>query len=228
MIDEFVWIATAQGLYKLQLYYSNSEGYKLSLDKKIDKKSGLEDEFVNSIVKINDNKSNLGSYWITSIKTIVNYNDKTGGIINYGTGDNASLDISMFNLGSSYNFKDSYIYFGGIDNSYQVDLEKINQTPTRGNLLFTDLKINKNKIYPNKEYNGRVVLNKNLNYIDEVTLNHKEKSFSVGFINNDFVKGTKYAYKLIGFQDKWIDLGYKSEIDFTGLSSSFFSMENTN
>jgi len=223
VIDEFVWIATAQGLYKLQLYYSSSEGYKLSLDKKIDKKSGLEDEFVNSIVKINDNKSNLGSYWITSIKTIVNYNDKTGGIINYGTGDNASLDISMFNLGSSYNFKDSYIYFGGIDNSYQVDLEKINQTPTRGNLLFTDLKINKNKIYPNKEYNGRVVLNKNLNYIDEVTLNHKEKSFSVGFINNDFVKGTKYAYKLIGYQDKWIDLGYKSEIDFTGLSSSFFS-----
>ena len=60
VIDEFVWIATAQGLYKLQLYYSSSEGYKLSLDKKIDKKSGLEDEFVNSIVKINDNKSNLG------------------------------------------------------------------------------------------------------------------------------------------------------------------------
>jgi signal transduction histidine kinase/AraC-like DNA-binding protein len=62
-----------------------------------------------------------------------------------------------------------------------------------------------------------------LSYLNEITLTDKEKSFSIGFVNNDFNKRNKFAYKLIGYQDQWINLGHVKEIDFTGLSSSLFS-----
>jgi signal transduction histidine kinase/AraC-like DNA-binding protein/AmiR/NasT family two-component response regulator len=126
-------------------------------------------------------------------------------------------------LGASFQYNDDKIYFGASNDLIELDLKKIRKEKNDGKVVFTHLKINQSKIYPNQEYNDRVVLNKNLSYLNEITLTDKEKSFSIGFVNNDFNKRNKFAYKLIGYQDQWINLGHVKEIDFTGLSSSLFS-----
>jgi signal transduction histidine kinase/AraC-like DNA-binding protein/AmiR/NasT family two-component response regulator len=152
---------------------------------------------------------------------VVNYNEKSGGLIEYGGMD--GIDVQMFNLGASFQHNDDKIYFGASNDLIELDLKKISKDKNDGKVIFTHLKINQSKIYPNQEYNDRIVLNKNLSYLNEITLTDKERSFSVGFVNNDFNKRNKFAYKLIGYQDQWINLGHVKEIDFTGLSSSLFS-----
>ena len=152
---------------------------------------------------------------------VVNYNEKSGGLIEYGGMD--GIDVQMFNLGASFQHNDDKIYFGASNDLIELDLKKISKDKNDGKVIFTHLKINQSKIYPNQEYNDRIVLNKNLSYLNEITLTDKERSFSVGFVNNDFNERNKFAYKLIGYQDQWINLGHVKEIDFTGLSSSLFS-----
>jgi len=155
---------------------------------------------------------------------IVNYNRVTGGITHFNEQD--GLKVTMFNLRAAHNYNNKTLYFGGNDDLTYASLDKINHIQETGNLIFTDLKINNNKVYPNQELNGRILIKKNLAYLDQITLSNKEKSFSIGFVNNDYKEKSKYAYKLIGYQDQWINLGYQKEVDFTGLSSSLFSNGN--
>ena len=194
---------------------------KLSLVETLDLNNGLDNEFINSIVKVKNNTSELGSYWFSSMIKVVNYNEKSGGLIEYGGMD--GIDVQMFNLGASFQHNDDKIYFGASNDLIELDLKKISKDKNDGKVIFTHLKINQSKIYPNQEYNDRIALNKNLSYLNEITLTDKERSFSVGFVNNDFNERNKFAYKLIGYQDQWINLGHVKEIDFTGLSSSLFS-----
>jgi signal transduction histidine kinase/CheY-like chemotaxis protein/AraC-like DNA-binding protein len=221
VIDEFMWLATANGVFKLDYQKNIDNSYKLSLVETLDLNNGLDNEFINSIVKVENNTSELGSYWFSSMIKVVNYNEKSGGLIEYGGMD--GIDVQMFNLGASFQHNDDKIYFGASNDLIELDLKKISKDKNDGKVIFTHLKINQSKIYPNQEYNDRIVLNKNLSYLNEITLTDKERSFSVGFVNNDFNKRNKFAYKLIGYQDQWINLGHVKEIDFTGLSSSLFS-----
>ena len=221
VIDEFMWLATANGVFKLDYQKNIDNSYKLSLVETLDLNNGLDNEFINSIVKVENNTSELGSYWFSSMIKVVNYNEKSGGLIEYGGMD--GIDVQMFNLGASFQHNDDKIYFGASNDLIELDLKKISKDKNDGKVIFTHLKINQSKIYPNQEYNDRIVLNKNLSYLNEITLTDKERSFSVGFVNNDFNERNKFAYKLIGYQDQWINLGHVKEIDFTGLSSSLFS-----
>ena len=221
VIDEFMWLATANGVFKLDYQKNIDNSYKLSLVETLDLNNGLDNEFINSIVKVENNTSELGPYWFSSMIKVVNYNEKSGGLIEYGGMD--GIDVQMFNLGASFQHNDDKIYFGASNDLIELDLKKISKDKNDGKVIFTHLKINQSKIYPNQEYNDRIVLNKNLSYLNEITLTDKERSFSVGFVNNDFNKRNKFAYKLIGYQDQWINLGHVKEIDFTGLSSSLFS-----
>ena len=221
VIDEFMWLATANGVFKLAYQKNIDNSYKLSLVETLDLNNGLDNEFINSIVKVENNTSELGSYWFSSMIKVVNYNEKSGGLIEYGGMD--GIDVQMFNLGASFQHNDDKIYFGASNDLIELDLKKISKDKNDGKVIFTHLKINQSKIYPNQEYNDRIVLNKNLSYLNEITLTDKERSFSVGFVNNDFNERNKFAYKLIGYQDQWINLGHVKEIDFTGLSSSLFS-----
>jgi signal transduction histidine kinase/AraC-like DNA-binding protein/AmiR/NasT family two-component response regulator len=216
-----MWLATANGVFKLDYQKNIDNSYKLSLVETLDLNNGLDNEFINSIVKVENNTSELGSYWFSSMIKVVNYNEKSGGLIEYGGMD--GIDVQMFNLGASFQHNDDKIYFGASNDLIELDLKKISKDKNDGKVIFTHLKINQSKIYPNQEYNDRIVLNKNLSYLNEITLTDKERSFSVGFVNNDFNTRNKFAYKLIGYQDQWINLGHVKEIDFTGLSSSLFS-----
>ena len=225
IIDEFIWLGTPNGLYKLD-YKSKDQNnnFALNINQIINKKNGLNDEFINSILKVKKKNSDTSSIWMSTMSEIVNYNRVTGGITHFNEQD--GLKVTMFNLRAAHNYNNKTLYFGGNDDLTYASLDKINHIQETGNLIFTDLKINNNKVYPNQELNGRILIKKNLAYLDQITLSNKEKSFSIGFVNNDYKEKSKYAYKLIGYQDQWINLGYQKEVDFTGLSSSLFSNGN--
>jgi signal transduction histidine kinase/DNA-binding response OmpR family regulator/ligand-binding sensor domain-containing protein len=201
----FIWLATPNGLIKL----TYKEG-KLNKEYSITKKDGLNSDFICSITF--DDSYNM---WLTTHTEIVKYNDTNKSIFSYGYIN--GVRSTSFNSRSFYNYNDEFIYFGGIDNITFFDPSTIKDFKTSPEIIFTSLRVNNQIVDYN--YNNKI-LDKSFNYAEEIKLRYRDNYFSTRFVANDFLGALniKYRYLIEGYQDQWVDLGNRNEINFAGLS----------
>jgi len=124
--------------------------------------------------------------------------------VNYGMRD--GLQGKEFNETAAYKTRDGEFWFGGIDglNAFYPHEIKEKSTPTK--VVITNFRID-NKVVSNGEViNNRVLLEKPIFNTDKIILKYKENSFAIDFValNYFFPENNKYAFKLEGFNDKWI------------------------
>ncbi len=207
-----IWLATPNGLIKL-----NYNGNNLIIEDVITKNEGLNSDFICSLTF--DEKSNL---WLSTHTEIVRYNPYDKIIISYG--DINGVRSTSFNNKSFFNYKNEIIYFGGIDNVTFFNPGNIKDFITVPEIIFTTLRVN-NEIIQYKP--GHTILEKNFNYARNIKLTHKEDFFSTRFVSNDFLGklNIKYKYVLEGYQDEWIDLQNRNEINFAGLSPGKYTLK---
>ena len=207
-----IWLATPSGLFKLD--YNKG---KLTLEDSVTKDNGLISDFVCDVTF--DDNSNV---WFSTHTEIVKYSEENKSIVSYG--DINGVKTTSFNNSSFYNYKNEMIYFGGIDNITFFNPNTITNINSVPEIIFTNLRINNNLIQYNK---GSKILDKNINYAQEIKLSHNDNFFSTTFVANDFLGkfNIKYRYKLEGYQDSWIDLQDRNEINFAGLSPGNYSLK---
>lgn len=204
--DGKIWLATPNGLIKL-----NRNKSRLTIDEILTKNDGLNSDFICSIAF--DNQSNL---WFSSHTEIVKYDYIKKKMISYG--ENNGVKSTSFNNNSFYCFKGETIFFGGIDNVTYFNPNEIKDYDIVPELIFTNLRVN-NQIINYQE--GSKMLSKSFNYSDVIDLSYEQNFFSTQFVVNDFLGNLnlKYRYKLEGYQDDWIDLLNRNEINFAGLKA---------
>ena len=202
--DGKVWLATPNGLVKL-----TKDGENLKIEDIISKKDGLNSDFICAVTF--DNQSNV---WFTTHTEIVKYDYINKSFISYG--ETNGVKTTSFNNNSSFNFHGETIYFGGIDNITYFDPSKIKNFDVIPEIIFTNLRVN-NQIISFEE--GSNILSKDYNYVNEINLNYQQNFFSTAFVVNDYLGNLniKYRYKLQGYQENWIDLQNRNEINFAGL-----------
>ena len=203
--DNHLWLATPSGLIKLN-YLNN----KLIIEETITQDDGLNSDFLCAITF--DDKSNL---WLTTHTEIVKYDDVKKSIISYG--DINGVKSTSFNNRSFFNYNNEFICFGGFDNITFFSPSQVKDFNAIPEIIFTALRVNNELI----EYKpGNSILDKNFNYTDKIKLTHNDNFFSTRFIANDYLGqlNIKYRYLLDGYQDQWIDLQNRNEINFAGLS----------
>ncbi|MFH6768602.1 response regulator [Gaetbulibacter aquiaggeris] len=207
-----IWLATPSGLFKL-----NYRNEKLELLESITKENGLNSDFICAVTF--DNNSNI---WFSTHTEIVKYNEVNKTILSYG--DINGVKSTSFNNSSFYNYKNEQIYFGGIDNITFFNPNTVTNINSVPEIIFTNLRINNNLIQYKK---GSKILDNNINYAKEIKLTHNDNFFSTTFVANDFLGklNIKYRYKLEGYQDSWIDLQDRNEINFAGLSPGNYSLK---
>jgi signal transduction histidine kinase/ligand-binding sensor domain-containing protein/DNA-binding response OmpR family regulator len=205
--NRFIWLGTPDGLYKLD-YDKN----KLRILNKISVEDGLSNDFICGITSY---KNNL---WFTTTTSIVRYDMKDNSFLEFDHSD--GVYTSQFNIRSFFKDENSRIYAGGTDNVTFFDPDRIDKdTVISSNIILTGLRVNNKRITTtnNKEGDG-ITLKKNFSYVDKIKLNHKEKSFTIGFTNDNFAnKSYSYRYKLQGYQNEWINLKSQNEVHFVGL-----------
>ncbi len=208
---EDIWLATPSGLFKLK--YKNE---KLTLDDSVTKENGLNSDFICAVTF--DEYDNL---WISTHTEIVKYSEITKSIISYG--DINGVRTTSFNNASFYNFNNKEIYFGGIDNITFFNPNSIINFNTVPEIIFTNLRINNNLIQYEKE---NQILDNNINYAKEIKLTHSDNFFSTSFVANDFLGklNIKYRYRLEGYQDSWIDLQNRNEVNFASLPPGNYAL----
>jgi signal transduction histidine kinase/AraC-like DNA-binding protein/streptogramin lyase len=164
-----------------------------------DKSKGAPD---NSVYGIASDKA--GNIWFSTNHGLGKLDAESEQIKRYYESD--GILSNSFLWDASYKSADGEIFFGGINGLIAFYPERIVDDTTTYPVYISKLIIQNKEVKIRDEINGRIILPKNIQYTDEITLSHLERAFSLEFVslNNLNPEETQYAYKLEGFDPDWV------------------------
>ena len=209
-----LYLATPLGF--ADLTFSNKQ---LKLNALYNAKNGLTNDFICSI-----EQDKSGLFWLSTTTSLARFNPNTRSFVNYDRED--GIMINAFHLGSSSSGNSGELYFGGANGILEFKPNEIGNSFTVPNVVWSKLMVNNRTLEAGEEINGEVVLTQDIQYTDQINLNYKQNHISISFAANDFfgADNITYLYQLRGFQDKWINVGGKNEISFTGLGPGNYEL----
>jgi signal transduction histidine kinase/DNA-binding response OmpR family regulator len=118
------------------------------------------------------------------------------------------LPGSVFNSNAIFKDNNGIIYVGSTRGYVAFNPKEITFNKVIPQVRFTDLLIANQAIQPNHPYDGRVVLNKSIVDLNEITLKYGETNFTVQFSALNFIhpKKNRYRYMLEGLDKQWTEI----------------------
>lgn len=201
-----LWVGTKGGLSLVNGEYaaktvSDSQAYQLTF-RNFTEKDGLPNETINGILEDED-----GNLWLGTEKGLSRFDPESGEFHNYDHTD--GLALNRFLVGSCYRNDAGEMFFGGRDGLVMFHPDSIKSNPNPPPIVITALKRFNRPV----ELDSAIFLTKNL------VFPYHENQFSLEFaaLNFNYSARNRYAYRLEGFNESWIDNGGKREATFTNL-----------
>ena len=199
-IHNCLWLGTVVGL--------NKYDFETELFSFYTEKDGLPNNLIYAILQ--DNK---GCLWLSTNKGLSKFYIDKNEFSNFGIED--GLQNYEFNHGASFKSESGELFFGGIDgyNSFYPDSIVKNQNIP--NIVITSIEI------LSENASKKIVVGKN----NQIEISHKNNLITIEFAALDYTnpERNKYAYKLEGVEDKWINFGNRRYATFTNLSSGKYT-----
>jgi signal transduction histidine kinase/ligand-binding sensor domain-containing protein/DNA-binding response OmpR family regulator len=187
-----LWAATRQGI---SWYQPKTDNFKaLSTPKEL-KGKWITDMLTDAN---GDLWLNMNNNSVARLKSdLKNYN-----IYNVNSGNR----LDVFSSSGFYNFGNSNIYLGGKNGIIYFSPYTIRENQIAPKPVITELKIQNEVVYPGTEINDQTPLEKDINDIKNITLNYKNRNFSLQFSAPSYAneKLNKFEYMLEGFDENWI------------------------
>lgn len=199
--DGEMWIGTANGLLK---YDRSTETFIAPPE--------ITTNSAGQVYAIEEDS--MSCLWLTTNRGIVMLNPKTHFFRTFTTND--GLLSNECNLGASYRAKNGDIYIGTIAGINFF-------TPTEINVRHEQLKVALTRIELLGHKNEMTQLPVN---VPEIKIVQGFKFLTIEFSAFDFNAPEKcrYRYKILGYDDKWVDLGTKHSIVFTNLKERSYEL----
>ena len=152
--------------------------------------------------------------WISTDKGLARMNVERNEFKTYSIND--GLQGNQFNINSNYRTSRNEILFVGTNgfNLFHPDSLKTNMEIPQ--IVFTDFQIfNKPVLIGEKE-----PIKKHISVAQTIELSHRETVFSISFsaLSYEAPEQNQYAYKLEGFDQKWISAGNHRNATYTNLA----------
>lgn len=203
--DTHLLFGTEEGLYSLDL--TNDHLELLPLDKTA---------LANQLIHFIEQGATTSTYWIgtnrevflvdiVKLKVIKRLNSGYFGYNN--PSENCSLK------------KGDKIYFGGSHGISILDINTVKAERKPSPIIITDiLNLKQERILAGQEYNGQVIIQKQISYADTITLNHKNDMLQLEFSTMDYLDQylPQFEYHL-SYQDQWIPLGSNTSLILNNL-----------
>ena len=156
-----------------------------------------------------------GNIWLSHNRGVTKLNPETGESRQYGVKE--GLQDTEFNMGASFKASDGLIYFGGNLGFNIVDSEGFIDKEDPPLVSISEIKI----------MNERQEFEKPYNDLSEITLTHKDSMFSVEFFAADYSNPplVKYAYKMVGINDRWVISEDARQASFTTLPPGKYNLK---
>lgn len=183
-----IWVGTSSGLFFLDK------------DQKIFSNNNLSEDIKNiAVLGIVPYKNVL---WLATGRGIIKYNAETDKIEDYL--NNNEIGGLNFIRSAYYKARSGEIFFGGSSGCYSFFPDNINEKPAP-KVYITHLNILNTPIEPGREYNGRVILQKSLEYSDNIVLKYSENSFTLFYSAPQAVYPSSISYwcKMDGVDVHW-------------------------
>lgn len=190
------WIGTlGGGLNKLKFDENESK----IIFKTYTEIEGLANNVVKGILE--DEENNL---WISTNKGLSKFNPKNETFKDYDVND--GLQSNEFQELAFLKRQNGEMIFGGVNGFNAFYPEKIKDNPFKAKVVISNFFISNEVLKRGEERNGRVILNKSIDEIDNLELKHFENSFSFEFaaLHYSAPNKNRFAYKLEGFDEDWI------------------------
>ncbi len=172
----------------------------------------------NDITSITEDMS--GNIWVGTLYGLSKLDRSTGKFYNYFNTD--GIGGNQFNEQSVCQMNDHTLIFGGthgITYFNPIDVGYKRTVP----LIFENLKIHNKIQIPVVSDN----IDKHLAYNPRIKLNHKENSFSISYSAIDYgeYERVKYAYKLEGFDNIWIETNKNHEAFYSNIPAGKYTFK---
>ncbi|HLW08047.1 MAG TPA: two-component regulator propeller domain-containing protein, partial [Marinilabiliaceae bacterium] len=193
-----IWAGTNQGLYfyvEADTTFSLYESFPIN--------------FITSLeVDQND------ELWIGTHEGLLKLNPATGRVYHFDEYD--GLQGIDFNPRSSFFNGVNNLYFGGPGGVNLFDPNKLAFNDVPPTLRFSRFLLFNTPI---EEYGDGKLLSKELNSIKEIVLEYKQNFFTIEFVAFNYTNPLKnrYACKLEGFDEDWVDRGNQRSMSYTNL-----------
>lgn len=216
-----VWLATYSGL---NIYDRRNDKVYI-----VETGSQKTPEFILGVAE-----DSSGQMWASVGSRIINIKVKSQGKKGYSF-ETMTFDNPYGQHGSDFNQRSfcllpsGKLLVGGLHGVTGINPSDIYVSKQTPRLFFTNLAIRNNVIVPMQEYDGRVILDKALNCLDELELSSDDDDFSVSFATEDYYNADKirYRYRLVGFNDKWVELpeGGLPQVSYASLPSGSYELQ---
>lgn len=205
-----IWIGTGGG----GVDFFNPGTGKFS---NLSQKNGLAGYNVYGILE--DQKGNL---WFSTEKGLSCYFLKRGTFRNYYKED--GLQGNQFNPGAVYKCKNGEFLFGGPNGFNLFNPKTITENPFPPKVYITDLTINNLKVDKNDPKNP---IKDDISSLKEIKLRYWQNSLSLSFVANNFIQPHKnqFRYRLVNYQNKWIDVYNQGTATFTKIPPGNYVFE---
>lgn len=209
----FIWVATREGLN----VYDSKQHRFLDL-------SGIAEAKGNFIAAITEDQER--NVWVSTSRKVICVTVSSDGKGDYIFNSRAydgedGLQTCDFNQRSIKTLTNGSVVIGGL---YGVNIftpNNIRYNKMLPEVMFTNLSLFDENVKVGQPYGGRVLINKDLNSVGDITFDYKQNLFTLSFASNNYnlPEKTQYMYKLEGFSLDWLTLplGVHS-VTFTNLA----------
>lgn len=172
----------------------------------IRKEDGLYNTTIQSIQE--DNNHDI---WIATINSICKIevnaqeDDYTFRVISFASEIGWQLD-DLYDF-CSLKATDGKLYFGRVNGFNAFTPENVSFDRTVNRPVFTSLRLFNMPVIPGEEYNGRVLFDKAINYVQDIELDYDENFITLDFSGLNFAHPsyTFFRYQLEGFDKEWME-----------------------
>lgn len=200
--ENTLWVGSQSGLYKYTFRDQRVRYFGVN--------EGLPNDKIWSIVVDHHN-----AVWVGTNRGLARIQELPHGkavIRSYTVAD--GLPSNEFGMGVSAMDRNGTIYMGGLGVVY-FHPDSLQDNPHQPAVSLTGLKI----------YGVPVPLEREISYLQRLTIPHEKKVFSVTYAALDFTDASRnrYQYKMQGYDDHWVDADTRREAFFTNLDPGTYT-----
>lgn len=193
----------------------------------LDMKSGFYGSNVSSIVE-----DARGTMWVVTdhgVSNVIPQKDEDGQwtFMVRSFNDRDGLQPGPFNQRAICYTHDGKVLVGGLEGLDIIDTKKLAEQKIKEKPVFSGLILFNDLVEAGQEYNGRVILEQTLSQTEGISLKYSENQFTIELASdNGGIKNKKrFAYRLEGFNDKWMKTtAISSDVTYMGLPSGSYTL----
>lgn len=156
-----------------------------------------------------------GRVWLSTNRGLARLDPERGSVDTFDLAN--GLQSLQFSLGASYRTRAGHVLFGSADGFYEFDPDGIATEDYAPPVVLTGVRL----------VNERMPLEVAPWAAERITLSPDDKVVTFEFAALDFVlpKRNRYACRLTGFSDRWLELGSRHEVTLTNLDPGRYRFE---